>query len=103
MGRWAGHATTRMAPSKSSGDADQTPSTLTTPPPPHADHVILAFPSPHIMLVAFNRPKAMNAVDVAMRLDLEAIFNWFETEPDLWVAVVTGNGPAFSAGADLKA
>ena len=96
--------TTRMASSKTSGNADKTPPyTLATPPPSHADHVILSFPSPHIMLVTFNRPKAMNAVDIAMRLDLESIFNWFETEPDLWVAVVTGNGPAFSAGADLKA
>lgn len=55
------------------------------------------------MLVTFNKPKAMNAIDSAMRLDLGAIFDWFETEPDLWVAVITGSGRAFSAGADLKA
>ena len=85
--------------------ADQKPpSTLTTPPPSHADHVILSFPLPHVMLVTLNKPKAMNAVDIAMRLDLEAIFNWFEGEPDIWVAIVTGTGPAaFSAGADLRA
>jgi len=94
-----------MTPSKTPGIADQKPpSTLTTPPPSHAGHVILSFPLPRVMLVTFNRPKAMNAVDVAMRLDLQDIFNWFEREPDLWVAIVTGTGPvAFSAGADLRA
>jgi len=93
-----------MTPSKT-GIADQKPpSTLATPPPSHADHVILSFPLSRVMLVALNKPKAMNAVDIAMRLDLQDIFNWFEREPDLWVAIVTGAGPAaFSAGADLRA
>lgn len=93
-----------MAPAKASKNADDLPPrTLKTLPPSHAEHLILSYPAPHVILVTFNRPKAMNSVSEPMRQDLIAIFDWFEAEPDLWVAIVTGNGTAFSAGADLKA
>lgn len=78
------------------------PASIQTPPPAHDEHVILSYPAPHVLLVTFNRASALNAIHDAMRLDLEAVFDWFETEPDLWVAVVTGTGRAFCAGADLK-
>lgn len=93
-----------MPPAKASKNADDVPpKTLKTRPPSHGEHLILSYPAPHVLLVTFNRPKAMNSVSEPMRRDLIAIFDWFETEPDAWVAIVTGNGPAFSAGADLKA
>ncbi|KAF8313214.1 ClpP/crotonase [Clavulina sp. PMI_390] len=92
-----------MAPTKLSKNADDMPpKTLNSPPPQHSEAIILSYPAPHVILVTFNRPKAMNAVHDPMRVDLQRVFDWFENEPDLWVAIITGNGPAFCAGADLK-
>ncbi|MBS0641051.1 MAG: enoyl-CoA hydratase-related protein [Acetobacteraceae bacterium] len=57
---------------------------------------------PHIALVTLNRPEARNAVNGAVATGLEQAVERMESDPDLWVAILTGNGPAFSAGADLK-
>lgn len=37
-----------------------------------------------------------------MHHELHALYDWFDNEPSLRVAVVTGQGRAWSAGADLK-
>ena len=55
------------------------------------------------LLVSFNRPRAYNSMPPAMHAELSKIFRYFDTEPSLWVAIVTGKGKAFSAGFDLKA
>ena len=54
------------------------------------------------MIVTFNRPKAMNSMPAAMHCELSKIFRYFDTNDELWVAIVTGTGRAFSAGFDLK-
>jgi enoyl-CoA hydratase/carnithine racemase len=56
----------------------------------------------HVMLVRFNRPKAMNSMPTAMHAELSRVFAYYDNEESLWVAIVTGNGRAFSAGFDLK-
>ena len=33
---------------------------------------------------------------------LQEVFNGFEEDPELWVAIITGEGRGFSAGNDLK-
>lgn len=55
-----------------------------------------------LLIVRLNRPQAMNSQPVAMHAELSCIFDAFEQDPGLWVAIVTGNGKAFSAGFDLK-
>lgn len=56
-----------------------------------------------ILTVTINRPDVMNALHPAANFELEAIFDDFVADPDLWVAVITGAGDrAFSAGNDLK-
>lgn len=54
------------------------------------------------MLVTINRPKKMNSITKAAHWQLEALFKWFDNEPSLRVAIITGQGQkAFCAGSDL--
>lgn len=55
-----------------------------------------------IALVTLNRPEARNAIDEEMDAELWAAFEEFRDDPGLDVAIVTGAGDAFCAGADLK-
>lgn len=65
--------------------------------------VLFEVVEPHIALVTINRPEARNAVNGAVAAGLEAAIERIESDPDLWVAILTGAGPhAFCAGADLK-
>lgn len=52
--------------------------------------------------VTLNRPGAMNALDEEMNDALWAIWRDFDDDPAVDVAILTGAGNAFSAGADLK-
>jgi enoyl-CoA hydratase/carnithine racemase len=57
----------------------------------------------HVLIVTLNRPERMNALHSPAHFELEAIFDDFENDDDLWVAILTGAGDrAFSAGNDLK-
>lgn len=56
-----------------------------------------------IMTVTIARPEVRNAVDGATARELAAAFRRFDEDPDMKVAVLTGAGGHFCAGADLKA
>lgn len=56
-----------------------------------------------ILLVRINRPEACNAVDGPTAGLLAAAFRDFEADDGLRVAILTGSGAHFCAGADLKA
>src|SRR5216110_336702 len=56
----------------------------------------------HVATITYNRPAALNAIDGAMRRGLNAAFERFRDDNDAWVAIVTGAGRAFCAGADLE-
>lgn len=70
--------------------------------PPLPRDATISFPGRHVMMVTFNRPKALNAMTSAAQYDLEALFSWYDNEPSLRCAIVTGAGRAFCAGMDLK-
>ncbi len=55
-----------------------------------------------IAWVTLNRPEAKNAIDEQMDSDLWRAFERFRDDERLDVAIVTGAGDAFCAGADLK-
>lgn len=65
--------------------------------------LLASFPAEHVLLVTFNRPKALNAMTPEMTDELQHILDWFEEKADLWVVVFTGAGRIFCAGADLIA
>src|SRR5260370_13413059 len=49
-----------------------------------------------------NRRESLNAFNGDMGRELREAWLDFRADPDVWVAIVTGNGRAFSAGADVK-
>ncbi|KAL1865405.1 hypothetical protein Plec18167_009452 [Paecilomyces lecythidis] len=76
-------------------------STLVTRPP-QTSIFRLSFPVPHVLLVTIDREKSRNAIPFTGHFEGDAIFTWFDEEPLLRVAVITGSGnKAFCAGADL--
>jgi enoyl-CoA hydratase/carnithine racemase len=57
----------------------------------------------NLLIVTINRPEVMNALHPPANAALSEVWDDFQADPDLWVAVVTGAGDrAFSAGNDLK-
>lgn len=57
----------------------------------------------HIFVITIDRPEARNAFNGAMAAQLEGLIDRYEDDTALWVAIIKGNGPTFSAGQDLKA
>ncbi len=57
----------------------------------------------HVATITINRPEARNAVNGEVAQGIEDAIDRIEDDDTLWVGILTGAGPAFSAGADLKA
>ena len=75
---------------------------LSSQPPPCSFYKV-EFPTRHVLLVTINRATAMNAIPTLGHLEGIKLWNWYDEEPDLRVAIVTGQGKtAFCAGADIK-
>jgi enoyl-CoA hydratase len=62
--------------------------------------VLLSVEGP-LARITLNRPEVLNAANLALMADFEAVIDAVEAEPDVRVVVVQGNGRAFSAGLDL--
>lgn len=58
--------------------------------------------SDHIMTVTINRPERLNALHPPANAELGEVFDDYANDPDMWVAIITGAGRAFSAGNDLR-
>jgi enoyl-CoA hydratase len=56
-----------------------------------------------VLTITLHRPECRNAVDGPTALALRAAFEAFEADAQARVAVLTGGGGQFCAGADLKA
>ena len=59
--------------------------------------------TPPLFQVRINRPEVRNAVDRPTAEALAAAFREFDADPELKVALLSGAGGNFCAGADLKA
>jgi enoyl-CoA hydratase len=57
----------------------------------------------HVLIVTMNRPHVRNALSGPMMALLRQAWDQVDSDPDIRVAVLTGAGGAFCAGADLKA
>ena len=56
-----------------------------------------------VRIITIDRPQRRNAVDRPTAAGLEAAFTQFDTDTEVDVAILTGAGGTFCAGADLKA
>ncbi|GAA1740075.1 enoyl-CoA hydratase/isomerase family protein [Luedemannella helvata] len=54
-----------------------------------------------VAVITMNRPDKLNAMNFEMRCELAEVWRRVEADPDVWVAIVTGAGRAFSVGHDL--
>jgi enoyl-CoA hydratase/carnithine racemase len=55
-----------------------------------------------VATLTLNRPKAFNALSKAVLTELERLIDLIAADRSVRVVVVTGHGPAFSAGHDMK-
>ena len=56
----------------------------------------------HVLTVKLNRPERLNALHPPANAELGEVFDEFQNDDDLWVAIITGEGRGFSAGNDLR-
>ena len=55
-----------------------------------------------IAIVKFNRPKALNALNAEMTYELADLFDKLEKDKAVRGIILTGEGRAFMAGADIS-
>lgn len=55
----------------------------------------------HIAIITINRPDALNALNLDVLRDIDAAVAQAEEAEDVYVAIITGAGRAFVAGADI--
>jgi enoyl-CoA hydratase/carnithine racemase len=56
----------------------------------------------HVLVVSLQRQDKRNAVNRELADELDAAFNTFDDDPDVWAGVLTGARSVFSAGSDLS-
>jgi len=56
----------------------------------------------HVLIVTMNRPEARNALSGEMMAIMTEAWDRVDNDPEIRVAILTGAGGAFCAGADLK-
>jgi enoyl-CoA hydratase len=64
--------------------------------------VLIDRPEKGVVVVRINRPEARNALNMATRKALAAVFEGLHDDPSVRAIVLTGNEQTFAAGADLK-
>lgn len=75
--------------------------TFSTTTTPTESRVLHALDGP-VATVTLNRPEKRNALSLALMRDLIATLRDLGARRDVAVIILTGNGPAFSAGHDLS-
>ncbi|MEM7325806.1 MAG: enoyl-CoA hydratase-related protein [Actinomycetota bacterium] len=56
----------------------------------------------NLLVITINRPDVLNSLHPPANKELSDVFDDFAADDDAWVAIITGEGRAFSAGNDLK-
>ncbi|THH10481.1 hypothetical protein EW145_g1309 [Phellinidium pouzarii] len=64
--------------------------------------LLLSSMTENVGLITLNRPSALNALSEKLVKELLQALNEFDSNPEVGAIVLTGEGKAFSAGADIK-
>ena len=56
----------------------------------------------NIGYITIDRPEALNAISMTVLKELRSVFEQVNDDPEVKVAILTGNGKAFVAGADIS-
>ncbi len=56
----------------------------------------------YVTIVSINRPKALNALNTELLLELEKVMEELEKDDETRAVIITGEGKAFVAGADIS-
>ena len=67
----------------------------------HYQHLLFTRQDHGILLITINRPEVYNATNARLHWELSRVWLDIADDPATRVVVVTGAGPAFSAGGDL--
>lgn len=63
---------------------------------------ILTSTQGRVALITLNRPKALNALNTPLMIDLNKALQEFDGDESIGAIVLTGSDKAFAAGADIK-
>lgn len=66
-----------------------------------AEPIVLYEVKDQIAYITLNRPEKLNAFNIDLAYTLRDTWDRFENDPDALVAILSGAGRAFSAGADI--
>ncbi len=66
------------------------------------DNLLLVERDGPVAILTLNRPKQLNALSVALRVEIVRTVREISASEDVRAVVLTGSGRAFSAGVDLK-
>jgi len=55
-----------------------------------------------IGVLSINRPAALNALSSALLTEFEQVLNYISNSTEIAVLIITGEGRAFVAGADIE-
>ncbi len=56
----------------------------------------------NVCIIKINNPQALNALDTSILNELEIAIDWVENNTEILVLIITGEGRAFVAGADIS-
>src|SRR5439155_22645630 len=56
----------------------------------------------HVATITLDRPERKNAMNQQLKEELRTCWQRVKADPEVWVAIVTGAGQAFSSGADVE-
>lgn len=56
----------------------------------------------NVGILSFNRPKVLNALNTSVLQELEEAIDQVHKDEDIYVLIITGEGKAFVAGADIS-